>query len=73
MATQNQKLDLYSATRDGLTTIAAKLEDFADNEPSEPTPTADALFARSAANQLKSLIGDFGIRAKRQEPAEAKQ
>lgn len=73
MATHKKKFDLYSATRDELTAIAASLEDFADNEPSEPVPTADAVFARSAAKQLTSLIGDFAIRAKREEPVEAKQ
>lgn len=63
--TDADKKKMYASVSEDLTNVAVALQDFIDSETSETEPTEEVTFARSTANQIVSLIGNFSIRAKR--------
>lgn len=63
--TDADKKKMYASVSEDLTNVAVALQDFIDSEASETEPTEEVTFARSTANQIVSLIGNFSIRAKR--------
>ena len=63
--TDVDKKKMYASVSEDLTNVAVALQDFIDSEASETEPTEEVTFARSTANQIVTLIGNFSVRAKR--------